>query len=512
MRSRWPKSVPSRVRCIEKGQTLPQRSSISLSRFGTWIQLLRQENFTPKPSLKLPMWVIPSINHMSPNEPILVMRKLNGENTPIRFEFDGTPRPRYSSTELTPVGLGLRSLEREYLDPTTEYHNSQRHLSNIIAPSIQHSIDDPILGDQISETQLNTEQPSAVMHLNSYQEHSHCGNPYGETQNGDFFGALGLSSGNANLFALQNISEEDEQRHRLVKSTSCEEVSSPTLPPLSKTATSLDYARQSATVGIPARTQAPDHQRPTDEDEALWRSFVFGGDDPNQDWIIEEEDETNRQKHLTANVDAQTQTSMEAEVATSPIKQNAHLLEEFSNSSSPAAKTTGASLIAAASSTSQANSDEMLDTCRQQNSFSPYLQLSTPQQDRRLPKPHLRPLAPSSSIAGQVSTSPMPTTMPSTTSTPNGVSSSLIVQPATTTATSLPPAQPSSDELAWSPARISESIAKPTVLFKKPARYAGQRSSGPIETIRLGGARRLKPMNARKSKESARALARDGTE
>ena len=48
------------------------------------------------------------------------------------------------------------------------------------------------------------------------------------------------------------------------------------------------------------------------------------------------------------------------------------------------------------------------------------------------------------------------------------------------------PAEPSSDELALSPQRISQATSKPIVLFKKPARYEEQHAAGPVRPIRIG--------------------------
>lgn len=243
-----------------------------------------------------------------------------------------------------------------------------------------------------------------------------------------------------------------------------------------------------ATAGSAIR-QIKSLQETTDEDEALWRSFVFGKERSNQDWVVElgsEEVAILPQNATSVDPEVHTQPSMEAEIATSRIKQNPHFLEE-AMSSSQVARTSGASHIAVVSNTSQANSDEMLDGENQNSDSalrdSPGLHIS---QSRAVHSNEA-----SSNIA-QASTSP-----PTTLSARNGntIPSSLSAQAPTP---QLPP-QLSSDELSWSPSRLSQSVAsKPIVLFRKPTRYVGVRSSDPVEPVRFGGAARAGRMSKRK--------------
>lgn len=240
-----------------------------------------------------------------------------------------------------------------------------------------------------------------------------------------------------------------------------------------------------------SKEQAKTVPEVTDEDEALWRNFVFGGKRFNQDWVfttVTEGPAANPQDAFSTNPAVQTQPSMEAEVATSPVKQNAHLVEEAARSS-PAASMNKVSQIATISNTSQANSDEMLDG-EVQNSSSACHSLShlhTTQVTEATEANTNPPL----SNAAQASTSP-PTAVDSRRG--EITSSSLLVQAPTPAI----PVQLSSDELSWSPSRLSQPAAKPLVVFKKPARYGGERSSDAVEPTRLGGKTRPRRSNKRK--------------
>ena len=235
----------------------------------------------------------------------------------------------------------------------------------------------------------------------------------------------------------------------------------------------VDATEESAT------RQAKTLHETMDEDEALWRSFLFGEGRSNYNWVVQPGSEDLAVlPHNVTSVDseAHTQPSMEAEVATSPIKQNAHLLEE-ARSSSQAARTNGASQIAVASNTSQADSDEMLDDANQ-HSDSALLDSSRLHKSQPIRARAVHSNEVSSNMA-QASISP-----PTTLSARNGntIPSSLSAQAPTP---NLPP-QISSDELSWSPSRLSQSVAKPIVVFRKPTRYVGVRSSDPVEPVRLG--------------------------
>ena len=70
-----------------------------------------------------------------------------------------------------------------------------------------------------------------------------------------------------------------------------------------------------------------------DEEEALWRRFIFGDEDPNRDWIIdafsEDREHTLHKSPMSSLQGNQTQPSMQVEVATSPVMKNAHLVKDL---------------------------------------------------------------------------------------------------------------------------------------------------------------------------------------
>ena len=457
------------------------------------------------------------------NEPMLVFRKPNGGNFPIRFAFENTPCPRHSSSSSD--SLRERTLRNKYSNSKPKrktLQKAQRQPSTIPPLSVQDSLSglescdtSPLtretrdyliqLRDHDSRSPRDTEKlQKAAPPTSSQEEHL---DPGRETTDQGLSGLLSQPPANPVAFSPCDVPKDEEGGwKRFIDDDSAEQPAPPEALPTSRATALLDKFDQHAIAEETVKTQAQDPQAPADEEENLWRSFVFGEDDPPLDWMIETQEgsEANVIGPKPSAIDsaARTQTSMEAEVATSPIKQNAHLVEAMTSSSSLAAKTNGALHIAAISSTSQANSDEMLDGGFQQNSSSSLHSLLQDNEPTKISPIHP---APSSSNIAQASTSPLTTTDPRTSNTHTSVPSSLIAQASNTPKM---PEQPSSDELAWSPGRTFQPTAKSAVVFKKPARYVGEHSSDPVEPVRLGG-KRIWSTNSRKKEKGFKGPARE---
>lgn len=208
-----------------------------------------------------------------------------------------------------------------------------------------------------------------------------------------------------------------------------------------------------------------DIERPTiaEDEEKIWRSFVFETDEESNEWDLGHQPENSPQDQSGRNP-----PSMKAEVATSPNRQNPYLEENspFSPSSGPP----GISSFAGASPSSSLRCSHVevpLTQSRRQRSFSSTSPLL----------PRLSPSSPN-----------QPSLLAEASSSSHNLSpSSISAQPSSTPHRSSnfpPPQYPSSDtdELAWSPARFS----RPSVFSKKPGRHLGGRSAHPPEPIIIG--------------------------
>lgn len=233
---------------------------------------------------------------------------------------------------------------------------------------------------------------------------------------------------------------------------------------------------------------APDdaQQKFQEEQEKIWRSFLFSDDDPSREWTIEEPDEQSLPNYQPA----ATQPSMMAEVATSPLTQNPHLAEEVCTS--PSVDHGKASMVAEASVSTEMDlwaGSHKSDAAQQPSSSSrttlpsenasfedcnaPSLVAEAPSSAQEPTeklngsKIHRRERTPSS-IAVQAPTTPHPT-------------NTTLAQPTPSSET---------DELAPSPApklpiRRSTATAL-SVVFKKPRRYVGDSSLEAPEPIHIG--------------------------
>ena len=223
-----------------------------------------------------------------------------------------------------------------------------------------------------------------------------------------------------------------------------------------------------------------------EDEDAIWRSFVFQDDEMDNEWTLEEPKELDKQEETSSAIyPSRTQQSMVAEVATSPIKLNPHLVKEAINTgTSPLADKVSMMAEADTESTQQ---EEMLDSLFAELSSEPTSSTATSRlgqagnaQNEPPPIGHSP-----SSLKPQVST---------TWSTPQTHSLTNMVG----TETSMQALQFSeTNPLASSRSRIfsaqrqtlqqhQQNGHQASVIFKKPARYVGERALDPIAPVILG--------------------------
>ncbi|KAL8919971.1 MAG: hypothetical protein Q9208_006539 [Pyrenodesmia sp. 3 TL-2023] len=250
----------------------------------------------------------------------------------------------------------------------------------------------------------------------------------------------------------QNLNQTEQAQHHVAKAQdqqftpdqTLQRSVSPSRDPAPTTAKASTSPPDPAPTTMDPNLQAqPPASQPVDptpeEDELIWRTFVFGTDNPNDDgWIFDRPAPKTDPPPLATQVES-----------SSPIPTTTNLQDQTTNQSSPLQQTQP-SLLAEASSSS-ANS------ARKPAPTSP-LRSSSPTRGKPPPSLDLPP-----SLSSH--TDPQPSTSPPKTQ------HSTQAQPAT-----------SSDELA-----LSSSPARPAVLFRRPRRYVGDAAS-PMgaQPIRLG--------------------------
>ena len=265
--------------------------------------------------------------------------------------------------------------------------------------------------------------------------------------------------------------------------------------PLQKERLSVPSQKPNNSATAPLQEPMQPISQPIEDEEAIWRSFVFSDDDPTKsEWTFDEVEGADPNPETVSsspNHPSHTQPSMIAEVATSPIKQNPHLVEENrlldSATSPPSAKTDARSMLAEASSTSFESAffgeeEEVSLPDLPPAQFSPET-LSSTSPLTNATTSSCNPLA--QTILRDLPT-PFSTEAQAATTTPSTPSSS--TDPLTHFSTPPPasrrPSQHRKDSLPLQARRQA------AVLFMKPARYVGSMSSDPIEPIVLGGRRR----------------------
>ncbi|KAF6232742.1 hypothetical protein HO173_008956 [Letharia columbiana] len=220
------------------------------------------------------------------------------------------------------------------------------------------------------------------------------------------------------------------------------------------------------------------------DDETIWRNFIFSDSGPNDEWVIEEASPQSSPDNDISTYDpARTQPSMVAEAATSPVKQNPHLMDEMRDDSPPVLDNASRHANASSSSTrslgiSSSTPQQVLHSSASPRRSSVLATASSPathdsqshSSDLYLPDRHHRISNPSSLIAEASSSLP-----------------THVIRPLSPTrATHNPSPSSDDDELAWTPSRFPGPAAKEKVVFKRPSRYVGQRAGARPEPVHLG--------------------------
>ncbi|KAG8526721.1 uncharacterized protein KY384_008150 [Bacidia gigantensis] len=185
---------------------------------------------------------------------------------------------------------------------------------------------------------------------------------------------------------------------------------------------------------------------PAQDDETLWRSFVFGNECSNDEGDLEEPTSSSRPN--------ETQPSIMAEQGTSPVKQNPHLLEETPVDDDSSKALTG---MDTASMQAQADDGDISQEEAKSEWDDLQIQFSS---DAALQEPP----TPSSANHGNRLPSPRVASPSSIEPQPSSTFTSPIPTPSLISAAQIPP--------PVYPPRSSASLRQP-LLFKKPDRYQG---------------------------------------
>lgn len=252
-----------------------------------------------------------------------------------------------------------------------------------------------------------------------------------------------------NLTTMDNVHQMSTGLEQLVEASMADH----NLQPLSKNANE----RKEAPVTSPY-VEAP---KPIIDEELKWRAIIFSDDDDKNEWIIEEPLPA---PSSSLRPYAQSQPSMIAEAATSPIKRNPHLGDKTTIESTPVTTKNSRSSQA---STSPAGNPYNWTTSS--SSLQQAIYPTDPSSETSSPQTYPSPST--FSMNSPNSSNPI---LP-----PTSVPSSLAVQASvTTTHRDTLPVDISSDELLRkTPTRV---------LFRRPARYSGEYPSGTAEPICLG--------------------------
>lgn len=105
-----------------------------------------------------------------------------------------------------------------------------------------------------------------------------------------------------------------------------------------------------------ATTTRKQGEQASEDEESTWRRFVFGKDEASDDdWDLEESNEKggNESPDSSSSGQSRTQPSMIGEIATSPLRQNPHLLDESPLNSASSPLNSASSPLNSASSSAQ---------------------------------------------------------------------------------------------------------------------------------------------------------------
>ncbi len=239
-----------------------------------------------------------------------------------------------------------------------------------------------------------------------------------------------------------------------------------------------------------ANSNVPEVPPPSrDDDELVWKNFIFSDSSPNNDeWVIEEpaSSESPPDDQISTYNPARTQPSMIAEVATSPVKQNPHLMDEVMLDDSTPVRD-DASRYAHAPTSSAWSPETTENVSNMPQDVSSYYPSDSP--DRSSDPTTASPAAHDTTQSHPSSDQPLPKTRNPRISNP----SSLLVE-ASHSPTGPTPYNnnknnnpSSSDELSWTPSRLpAPPPRKEKIVFKKPSRYVGERANEAPQPVHLG--------------------------
>ena len=219
---------------------------------------------------------------------------------------------------------------------------------------------------------------------------------------------------------------------------------------------------------LPPKPTDQDLSKALEDEEAIWRKFVFGDEDSNPEEL---EDVQSQNPYPVC-----TQPSLIAEVSTSPLKRNPHLINETFDDSS-------LYLSEAFPSDSQIQlSQTQEDRNLNDSSLNGEAATSSPQ----LMNPSLIPNASSSLSSDEPHRSPDRV--------PRITDPRTDQQPTDTTTTSNNPSPPTTNHTIQHtspppppPPPTTKPKSTEKIIYKKPPRYIGEKSSDPAEPTRLGG-------------------------
>ncbi|KAL9070442.1 MAG: hypothetical protein Q9161_004866 [Pseudevernia consocians] len=234
-----------------------------------------------------------------------------------------------------------------------------------------------------------------------------------------------------------------------------------------------------------------------DDDELVWQNIIFIDSSPNDDeWVIEEpaSPECPSDIQISTYNPARTQPSMIAEAATSPVKQNPHLMDEVMlDDSTPVLDAASRYAHTSASATGSPGTTGNVS--------------SVPPSDSRDRSSNPATASPAAHGDSQSHNSSDPT-FPNTRTPPTSNPSSLIAEASSSNPTQHPSPtgathNPSSDELAGTPSRLrGRPATKEKIVFQKPSRYVGERANDAPKPVHLGrNVSKVKNKNKKKKKE-----------
>ncbi len=298
---------------------------------------------------------------------------------------------------------------------------------------------------------------------------------------------------------IQQVGDEDEIWRNFINLDDVNEFRSSQEQPTSKnkhcaTVVSSVPEREQVLHQASANSNAPEAPPPSrDDDELVWRNFIFSDSSPhNDEWVIEEpaSSESPPDDQISTYNPARTQTSMIAEVATSPVKQNPHLMDEVMLDDSTPVRD-DASRYAHAPTSSAWSPDTTENESNMPQYISSYYPSDSP--NRPSDPATASPSAHGTTQSHPSSNQPLPKTRNPRISNP----SSLLVEASHSPTGATPyninnnnnsnPNPSSSDELSWTPSRLpAPPPKKEKIVFKKPSRYVGERANEAPEPVHLG--------------------------